>query len=216
MKSGLTVLDHRTALSISSKVTRNIRQLQGRTKVDIQPREVIKILNKAKIRFTLVGAHGIAGWLLDPRASQDVDVMIHAQHKKAVQAIHKAFPDLRIEDILAVTRFIDPATDRAVIDLMKPHSDLHQAVPDYGVQVGKTHRVPDLEMALALKFAAMDSPNRQMNKKLLDKADFFSMAAAHGDEIDDDKLFSFGEMVKNGGGKEILALVKEAREESAE
>ena len=42
-------------------------------------------------------------------------------------------------------------------------------MPDYSVQVGKSHRVPDLEMALALKFAAMDSPNRRLNKKLLDK-----------------------------------------------
>src|SRR5688572_29942571 len=109
MKLGFTILDHGTALRISSNVTRNIRRLQGRSKVDIQPREVIKILNKARIKFTLVGAHGIAGWLLDPRASQDVDVLIHAQHKKAVQAIRKAFPDLRVEDVLAVTRFIDPA-----------------------------------------------------------------------------------------------------------
>jgi hypothetical protein len=214
MNSGLTILDHRTALSISSNVTRNIRQLQGRTKVDIQPREVIKILNKARIKFTLVGAHGIAGWLLDPRASQDVNFLIHAQHKKAVQAIRKAYPDLRVEDILAVTRFIDPATDRPVIDLMKPHSDLHQAVPDYSVQVGKSHRVPNLEMALALKFAAMESPNRKEIKKAQDAVDFASMAAAHGDEIVEDKLFSFGEMVKNGGGTEILELVKKARAES--
>jgi hypothetical protein len=214
MKTGLMILDHRTALSISSNVTRNIRQLQGRTAMNIEPREVIKILKKARIKFTLVGAHGIAGWLLDPRASQDVDFMIHAQHKKAVQAVRKAYPDLRVEDIMAVTRFIDPATERPVIDLMKPHSDLHQSVAEYSVQVGKSHRVPDLEMALALKFAAMDSPNRRANKKLLDKADFFSMVAAHGDEIADDKLFSFGEMVKNGGGKEILKLVEEARVDS--
>src|SRR5476651_1311632 len=83
LSSKARLLDHRTALSISSNVTRNIRRLQGRTKVDIQPKEVIKILNKAKVKFTLVGAHGIAGWLVDPRASQDVDVIIHAQHKKA-------------------------------------------------------------------------------------------------------------------------------------
>src|ERR1700722_5300304 len=131
MSTGVIFLGHGAVLSISSLVRRNIRRFQGRTKVDIQPKEVIKILNKAKIKFTLVGAHGIAGWLLDPRASQDVDFLIHANHKKAVQAICKAYPDLRVEDILAVTRFIDPATDRPVIDLMKPHSDLHQAVPDY-------------------------------------------------------------------------------------
>src|ERR1019366_4934175 len=117
MNSGVTFLGHRMALSISSNVTRNIRQLQGRTKVDIQPKEVIKILNKAKIKFTLVGAHGIAGWLEEPRASQDVDVIIHAAHKKAVEAVRKAYPDLLLEDSVAVTRFIDPATNLAVIDL---------------------------------------------------------------------------------------------------
>ena len=214
MKTGLTMLDHRTALSISSNVTRNIRRLQGRTKVDIQPREVIKVLNKARIKFTLVGAHGIAGWLEQPRASQDVDVIIHARHKVAVQAVHKAFPELTVVDLAVVTRFIDPATKLAVIDLMKPQSDLHVEVRNCSVSVGKTHSVPDLEMALALKFAAMDSPNREANKKRQDHVDFVSMVYAHGDEIADDRLFSLGEMVKNGGGKEILKLVKEAMAES--
>lgn len=214
MKSGLTRLDHRTALAISSNVTRNIRRLQGRTRMNIAPKEVIKVLNKAKIKYTLVGAHGIAGWLLDPRASQDVDFIIHAQHKKAVQAVRKAFPDLRVEDIMAVARFIDPATDRPVIDLMKPDNYLHQNLADYTVQVGKSHRVPDLEMALALKFAAISSPNRKEIKKHQDSVDFESMVAAHGDEIDDDKLYSLGEMVKSGGGKEILKRLEETRAES--
>jgi hypothetical protein len=214
MKTGLAILDHRTALSISSNVTRNIRRLQGRTAVNIEPREVIKILNKAKIKFTLVGAHGIAGWLEEPRASQDVDVIVHARHKAAVQAVHKAFPELTVLETAVVTRFIDPATNLAVIDLMRPQSDLHSAVRDYSVPVGKTHRVPDLEMALALKFAALESPNRRENKKRQDKVDFFSMVAAHGEEIAEDRLFSLGEMVKNGGGKEILKLVEEARAES--
>jgi len=207
------LLDHQGALRISGRVTRTIRRMQGRSAMDIQPRDVIKVLNMAEIKFTLVDAHGIAGWLLEPRASQDVDALVHAQHKKAVQAMRKAYPDLRVEDAVAVTRFIDRATDLAVIDLMKPHSDLHEAVRDYAVQVGKTHRVPDLEMALALKYAAMDSPNRRENKKRQDKVDFYSMVAAHGEEIADDKLFSLGEMVKNGGGKEILKLVEVARAE---
>jgi hypothetical protein len=214
MKSGLTTLDHRTALTISSNVTRNIRRLQGRTAMNIEPREVIKVLNKAKIQFTLVGAHGIAGWLEQPRASQDVDVLIHSRHKAAVQAVHKAFPQLTVVDLAVVTRFIDPDTKLAVIDLMKSQSDLHAEVRNYCVPVGKTHTVPDLEMALALKFAAMDSPNREVNKKRQDHVDFVSMVYAHGDEIAEDRLFSLGEMVKNGGGKEILKLVKEAMAES--
>src|ERR1043165_3032311 len=213
MNSVFTKLDHRTALSISSRVTRNIRQLQGRTKVNIQPREVIKVLTKAKIKFTLVGAHGIAGWLEQPRASQDVDVIVHARHKAAVQAIRCGFPELSVVDLPVVTRFIDPATKLAQIDLMKPQSDLHAEVRNYSVPVGKTHRVPSLDMALALKFAAMDSPNREVNKKRQDHVDFVSIVKAHGDEIDDDCLFSLGEIVKNGGGREILKLVEEARAE---
>lgn len=138
-------------------------------------------------------------------------MIIHAQHKKAVQAVRKAFQDLRVADLDVVTRFIDPATDRPVIDLMKPDADLHRSVADYTVQVGKSHRVPDLEMALALKYAAMQSPNRKEIKKRQDGVDFDSMVQAHGDEIADDKLYSLGEMVKNGGGKEVLKLVDEAR-----
>jgi hypothetical protein len=214
MNSGLIILDHRTALSISTNVTRNIRRLQGRTKVDIQPKQVIKILNKARVKFTLVGAHGIAGWLEQPRASQDVDVIVHSAHKAAVQAIHKAFPELTAVDATVVTRFIDPATNLAVVDLMRPQSDLHEAVRDYSVPVGKSHHVPSLDMALALKFAAIESPNREVNKKRQDKVDFVSMVYAHGAEIAEDCLFSLGEMAKIGGGKEILELVKEARAES--
>ena len=144
MNTGVIFLGHGAALSISSNVTRNIRRLQGRTKVDIQPKEVIKILNKAKIKFTLVGgSRNRRGGFSTLEASQDVDFIIHAQHKKAVQAMHRAYPELRVEDIVAVTRFIDPATDRPVIDLMKPcHSDLHQAAPcpTTGVRVGRSHR----------------------------------------------------------------------------
>lgn len=151
MNSGLSILDHRTALSISSNVTRNIRRLQGRTTMNIEPREVIKVLNKAKIMFTLAGAHGIAGWLEQPRASQDVDVIVYARHKAAVQAVHKAFPQLTVVDTTVVTRFIDPATKLAQIDLMKPQSDLHEALRDYSVPVGKTHRVPSLEHGAGLE-----------------------------------------------------------------
>ena len=150
----------------------------------------------------------------DPKTNRLARELSRRNGEPMTQAIRKAFPVLQVEDIMAVTRFIDPATDRPVIDLMKPHSDLHQSVADYSVPVGKSHRVPDLEMALALKFAAMDSPHRKLNKKLLDKADFVSMVVAHGNEIEEDVLFSLGEMVESGGGKEILKLVEEARAES--
>ena len=51
----------------------------------ITPLEVIRILNTAKVRFMLLGAHGIGGWTQTPRAHEDVDVLVAASgHKKAV------------------------------------------------------------------------------------------------------------------------------------
>jgi len=79
------------------------------------------------------------------------------------------------------------------------------------VPVGKTHHVPNLEMALACKYAAMVSPLRAAVKKALDEADFISIVQSHADEISNDVLFSLGEMAKNGGGPEVLRLVETAK-----
>ena len=51
----------------------------------IPPLDVIRVLNHANIRFVLVGAYGLAGWRQEPRATEDVDVVVAArQVKKAV------------------------------------------------------------------------------------------------------------------------------------
>jgi hypothetical protein len=66
----------------------------------IPPLEVIRVLNEAKVRFMLVGAHGIAGWLPQARATNDVDVLVgYRQHHKATRALLAAFPDLQAEGV---------------------------------------------------------------------------------------------------------------------
>src|SRR5205085_8195657 len=42
----------------------------------ILPLEVVQVLNRAKIRFVLVGAYGFVGWLKEPAATQGVDVVV--------------------------------------------------------------------------------------------------------------------------------------------
>ena len=44
----------------------------------ISPLDVITVLNREKISFVLVGAYGLAGWLKEPRATEDVDVVVAA------------------------------------------------------------------------------------------------------------------------------------------
>jgi hypothetical protein len=203
---------HARALGISSELTQIYRRMYKPAAAMITPADVIRVLNRAKVKFILMGAHGIGGWRTEPRSSQDVDVLIRkSDHKKAIGTVRKAYPDLIVEDLPAVTRFLDPLDRRPVIDLMKPEEDLYREAFKNPVRVGRSHFVPNLEIALACKYAAMTSPRRDSEKKYLDAADFVSIVKKQYDKIDANVLFSLGEMVKNGGGAEIQRLVEEAR-----
>ncbi len=211
VRSGPAVAEHRKALSISSQLTQSFRRMYKPMGTYVRPEQLIQILNKAKVKFVLMGAHGISGWRYEPRATQDVDVLIRkSHHSKAVKAVKKAFPNLHVQDLPAVTRFLDPLDGKPVIDLMKPEEDLYQEVFKNPVKGGKTHWVPNLEIAIACKYGAMISPHRAPQKKALDEADFLEIVRHNSQAIALDVLFSLGEMVKNEGGKEILRLVEEA------
>ena len=180
----------------------------------IQPQEIIRILSKAKVRFMLVGAHGIAGWLPEPRATQDVDVLAgYRQHQKATRALLAAYPHLKVDDQEVVIRLSDPETGKVVIDVMKAVQPLHREWTRHAKTIegeGFSYRVPSLEMALALKFGPMVSPSRVDGKKRLDAADFTLIVAAHP-EIDLAILAELGELVYPGGGREIVELVRKIR-----
>jgi hypothetical protein len=203
---------HRVALRKSSQLTAIFRRMYKPQAAMITPEAVIKVLNKAKVKFVLMGTHGIGGWRGEPRATQDVDALIQkSHHRKAVTAMKKAFPDLTIQDLPAVTRFLDPADGKPVIDLMKPEEEFYQEVFKNPVRVGKSHYVPNLEAALASKYAALVSPHRAAEKKALDEGDFISMVSQNYEIIDLDILFSLAEMVKANGGHEIQRLVEQAK-----
>src|SRR4051812_42768958 len=86
----------------------------------IPPLEVIRVLNAAKVRFMLVGAHGIGGWMDETRSTQDVDVVVgYRQHQKAMRALLAAFPQLQPDDQEVVISLRDPETGKVLIDVMK-------------------------------------------------------------------------------------------------
>jgi len=203
---------HRAALAKSSQLTAIFRRMYKPQAAMITPEAVIKVLNQAKVKFILMGTHGIGGWRSEPRATQDVDVLVRkSHHRKAVAAVKKAFSDLQVQDLPAVTRFLDPLDGKPVIDLMKPEEDFYREVFKNPVRVGKTHLIPNLEAALASKYAAMISPHRPAEKKALDEGDFISMVAQNYEVIDLALLFSLGEMVKTNGGVEIQRFVVQAK-----
>ena len=211
-KRNWPAIPHDQGLRISSMVTGWFYETQRRMATQIKPHDVIRLMNKARVKFVLMGAHGIAGWMEQPRSTQDVDILVQpSHHRKAVGVIRKAYTDLTEEDLPGTTRFTDPTIGKVVIDLMKPVEALNKQALKTAVPVGKTHRVPSLEMALACKYAAMRGANRDALKRGQDAVDFGFVAKHNLDRIDMDILFSLGEMVRSGGGPEIQKLVDQVK-----
>jgi hypothetical protein len=180
----------------------------------ITPEKVIGVLNREKISFVLVGLHGIVGWLKEPRATQDVDVLVALkQVKKAVKALLAAFPSLQADDQEVVVRLRDKVTGDVHIDVMKPAQMPHREIFKHTKEVSDKklkYRVPTLEMALVLKFAPMISLNRADEDKHQDAHDFILLVKNNPD-IDMAKLEVMGEFVYPGGGKEIVEFVRRVR-----
>jgi hypothetical protein len=180
----------------------------------ITPLEVIRVLNAIRVKFMLLGVHGLSGWTREPRATKDVDVLVATRgHRKAVQALLAAFPHLQAEDHEVVTRFRDPETGTVLIDVMKPNQPLYRDALKHAQPVesgGQKYLVPSLEMGLAMKFSAMISLTRSDDKKYFDAGDFIRMVKANPD-IDLVKLHALGQLVYNGGGDEIVENVRKVR-----
>jgi hypothetical protein len=183
-------------------------------KMFIAPLDIIRLFNKAKISFVLVGFHGVGAWMDKPRATEDVDVIVASRHhKKAIQSLLKAFPRLEQEDHPVVTRFRDPETRKVAIDVMKPNQQLFREVFKHTkkVEIEKEgYRIPTVEMALTMKFAPMVSLHRQDEDKLLDAHDFIYIVKSNS-QIDLEKLAELGDLVYPGGGKEIVEKVRQVR-----
>jgi hypothetical protein len=180
----------------------------------ITPLEVIRILNAARVKFMLLGAHGLGGWMGKPRATEDVDVLIGARgHKKAVGALLTAYPHLQAEEHEVVTRLRDPETGTIVIDVMKPNQPLYRDALKFTHTVqsgGQTYQIPSLELALATKFAAMISLTRADRDKFQDVRDFMYIVDNNPD-IDLAKLHLLGQLVYNGSGDEVVEMVRKVR-----
>ncbi len=179
----------------------------------VSPLQVIAVLNREGISFVLVGAHGVGSWMREPRATQDVDVVVAEKHiKKATRVLVAAFPQLTPSDEEVVVRLLDRETQDVLIDLMKPRS-LYREVFRHTHPVSQSqqrYRIPTLEMALAMKFAAMTSPNRQEEDKFQDAHDFIRVVKEN-DEINDAKLHALGELVYGGGGADLMKMVRNVR-----
>jgi hypothetical protein len=202
------VREHLHALRVGSEVTRWFRKERQPQVINVTPERVIEVLHAAGINPVLMGTHGINGYRDEARASQDVDVLVTKREvRKALRALEQAFPSLKVHENAAVARFVDPASQTVVLDVMKPSSQVMQLVFRNSVAVGDKYRIPTLEMALVSKYAAIRSPNRIPRKRHLDRADFTSMVEENRDVLDLDKLQKLAARVEPGGAAHIRGLI---------
>jgi hypothetical protein len=176
--------------------------------------DVVQVLTGLQIRFVVAGAYGLAEWRQTSRATEDVDVVVMARHhKKAARALLEAFPQLEADDQEVVTRLRDTKSKKVLIDVMKTNQPLYHAIFKNCQRTtleGYSFAIPTLEMALAMKFAAMISLVRADYKKYIDASDFIRMIQVN-EVIDLAKLAELGELVYPGGGKELTEKIGQVR-----
>jgi hypothetical protein len=199
---------HLLNLAISTALSRHY------VRFFISPNAVIDVLNAASVRFMLAGAHAIGGWMNEARTTQDVDVLVATRHvRAAIQAIQSAFPRLELHDNPVVARFTNPRSGKIVLDVMKANQPLFRDAMRHVHRITtkkRTYFIPSLEFALAMKFAAMSSPQRGRLKKMQDAVDFAGMVGANP-KIDLAKLSNLAGRIYPRGRAEALDLVRRIR-----
>jgi hypothetical protein len=182
--------------------------MQGRL---LTPSAVAKPLDEAGLKFVLVGGHAVNAWTGRARATVDIDI-IAEKPARARDVLKQAFPDLTVEEHPVAIRFKDEKLE--AIDIIRPESSpLFNRVLKLtrAVRLGDAYvQIPQQEAILALKFAAMAMPTRQLEDRHTDARDFI-MVAKLLPSPDEAMLHELGELAYAGGGKELLKLVADAR-----
>ncbi|QDS88928.1 hypothetical protein EC9_31230 [Rosistilla ulvae] len=211
---------HAYGIRKSAWLTTAFRNQYRPESMNVLPQEVMDCLKDAGVsNWVLMGLHGYVGYLSQPRATQDVDVMVpYSQKKKAMKAIGRRWPALQVRELSQVVRFLDPAETDAhdkpipVIDLMLPWGPFQVAIlADHVVVDRQTgNRLPSIEAAIVSKYAAMVSPHRIAEKKDIDSHDFRAMVRRHRDRLDIAKLQGLAADVWEGGDQEIVDFLDRA------
>ena len=209
---------HADGIRTSTRLTSDFRRVHRKDAMDITPLDVIDVLNEAGIKnWVLMGLHGYVGYLPEPRATQDVDVMVpYSSRKRAEKAIAARWPELEVRELSQVTRFLDPGDldrdgrPKPVLDVMHPWSPFQELILKEHVVVDAAtkHRLPSLEAAIVSKFAALISPHRDRDKREYDAGDFRRLVRANRDRIRTDAMHQLAELVWEDGAKDIDRFVE--------
>jgi hypothetical protein len=178
----------------------------------VAPLDVLSLLQEAGVDCVLAGTHGIGVWMKETRATQDVDFVIREKDlRRAAAALLAAHPDWGIEKHPDVWRFTSQG--EYVVDLMLARApQFKRVLKEFEVVSLGRHKVkiPRVEAALAMKFAAMTGHCRKPSKKLLDAHEFMEIVEAQP-AINVELLAEIGELVYAGGGADAVRYVTDVK-----
>jgi len=208
----LTFPDSRRASSPAADllIGERLAVMHGR---NILPVEIFRILNAAKLKAVLVGAHAVNAHSGDPRTTVDVDIL-GDKPKRLAAVLSAAYPMLTVEEHPVVIRLKD--AEHEAIDIIRPESSklfkrvlkLSQVLLVEGVEIA----IPKAEALLAMKFSSMISVGRQLRDRYVDAGDFVAVAQ-QTKRLDQSLLAELGEIVYVGGSKELLQHIANAKDE---
>lgn len=184
----------------------------------VNPLEVAALFEKEKMSYVLIGGHMLSYYTGTARATVDVDFIIGwADFGRATEAVRKAYSHFRQNDkVYHITYDSQNSAggDPERVDLVKDGFPLFRAVVEkYSVEIKKGQqivKIPTIEAAIALKFAASISPNRGDENKPVDNADLLRLIRTTF-SLDEKVLAALGDLVYKGGGKELVSIVGDIR-----
>jgi len=171
--------------------------------------EVIDVLNKGGVECVLVGAQMLGHYTGEPRATQDVDVVVN-DVERAVRVVRAKWPHFTFDDQQPVVRVRDG--EFVVIDLMKP-VDLYGKVFANSITgtIGNVKiLIPTPELAVAMKYAAMISTWRKRGKRHIDVGDFIHLVESQP-KLDVEKVGQFVAYLWAGAEDEVKKYIDDVR-----
>jgi hypothetical protein len=143
-----------------------------------------------------------------------VDVIVPVQQvEKAVGVLRDAIPDLEPRNSPLDVRLLDRSSSNIAINVIKPWQQPYREVVRNTHSVskgGEAYRVPSLEMAIVMKFAAMTSWYRADRDKPRDAHDF-TLLVNNNPGFNRAKLAELANLLHTGGGKYILQMARKVQ-----
>ncbi len=184
----------------------------------VSPLEVAALFEEKRFSYVLIGGHMLSFYTGTARATVDVDFIVSGtDFARAAKAVKNAYSQFKAHDqVYHVTYDSRRANqkDPERIDLVRDTFPLFREIVGQYCHILRsrehTVKIPTIEAAIALKFAASISPNRGDENKPVDNADLLRLVRSRS-SLDTVALSKLGNLVYQGGGKELISIVEDIR-----